>query len=297
MWCGVQPVRMGVTRSRATTSRAVEVTDAVVRRGGVVRTFVLRDAGLSPVSVEAAIAAGRIFRVRRGWVASVDADPSLVGAAERGVVLSCVTQARRNGLWVYGREEAPHVAARSNSSRAHLAAAHVHWATPVVPRHPDALEDGIENVLALVATCQPHESALAIWESALRQRVVDVELLRRLNLAPAARRILEEADQFADSGLETFVVPRLRWLGLPLRRQIWLHGHRVDLLIGERIALQIDGGHHVGAQRAADIAHDADLMLRGYHVIRVTYVQVTEQWPEVQERIMLAVAQGLHLAR
>ncbi|HBR89733.1 MAG TPA: DNA/RNA helicase, partial [Microbacterium sp.] len=105
------------------------------------------------------------------------------------------------------------------------------------------------------------------------------------------------ADQFADSGLETFVVPRLRWLGLPLRCQIWLHGHRVDLLIGERIALQIDGGHHVGAQRAADIAHDADLMLRGYHVIRVTYVQVTEQWPEVQERIMLAVAQGLHLAR
>ena len=87
-------------------------------------------------------------------------------------------------------EEAPHVAARSNSSRAHLAAAHVHWATPVVPRHPDALEDGIENVLALVATCQPHESALAIWESALRQRVVDVELLRRLNLPPAARRML-----------------------------------------------------------------------------------------------------------
>ncbi|MGN8551212.1 UNVERIFIED_CONTAM: hypothetical protein OHV15_01330 [Microbacterium sp. SLM126] len=36
------------------------------------------------------------------------------------------------------------------------------------------------------------------------------------------------------------------------------------------------------------------LTLRGYHVIRVTYGQVIEGWPDVQEQIMRAVAQGLH---
>lgn len=60
--------------------------------------------------------------------------------------------------------------------------------------------------------------------------------------------------------------------------------------------LQIDGGHHVGLQRAEDVAHDAALMLMGFHVIRVTYVQVIERWHEVQDLVMRAVAQGLHRA-
>lgn len=43
-------------------------------------------------------------------------------------------------------------------------------------------------------------------------------------------------------------------------------------------------------------AHDAALMLLGYRVIRVTSVQVTQRWHEVQDLIMRAVAQGLHRA-
>ncbi|MGC5171183.1 hypothetical protein ACLQ2Q_11080 [Microbacterium sp. DT81.1] len=52
----------------------------------------------------------------------------------------------------------------------------------------------------------------------------------------------------------------------------------------------------MGAQREADIAHDARLMLLGYHVIRVGYTQVIDQWPSVQDLIMRAIAQGLHRA-
>ncbi|HYP73948.1 MAG TPA: DUF559 domain-containing protein, partial [Microbacterium sp.] len=74
-------------------------------------------------------------------------------------------------------------------------------------------------------------------------------------------------------------------------------GHRVDFLIGARLILQIDGGTHVGAQRDSDIRHDAQLMLLGYHVIRVGYDQVVGRWHEVQDLIMRAVAQGLHLPR
>jgi hypothetical protein len=38
-------------------------------------------------------------------------------------------------------------------------------------------------------------------------------------------------------------------------------------------------------------------MLAGYHVIRVSYVHLVDDWPAVQDLIMRAVAQGLHLSR
>lgn len=172
----------------------------------------------------------------------------------------------------------------------------VHWGKPLIARDPLQLVDSVENVLGLVAHCQPFESALTTWESALRQGLADRSALERLALSAKARAILGQASPYSDSGLETLVVPRLRWMKLPVLQQIWLYGHRVDFLIGERLVLQTDGSHHVGRQREQDIAHDAALMLLGFHVIRVGYRQVVEDWPSLQAMIMRAVAQGLHRA-
>ncbi|MDN3495527.1 DUF559 domain-containing protein [Planococcus sp. APC 4015] len=262
---------------------------------GVARVRTVCDRGASPYTIRAAVARGVLTRPRKGWVALATADPALVAAAEAGVVLSCATEAKRLGLWVLDAA-APHVAAPAHSGVVRTTRSIVHWAAPVVPRHPDSLVDPIENVLALVATCLPFEDALAVWESALRKGLVDLASMRRLPLGPAARRLSEEAMPWSDSGLESFVVPRLRWMRLPIVPQAWIAGHRVDFLIGERLVLQIDGGHHVGAQREQDVAHDAQLMLLGYRVIRVGYFQVVERWHEVQEVLMRAVAQGLHRA-
>ncbi|MGR2751692.1 endonuclease domain-containing protein [Agromyces arachidis] len=153
----------------------------------------------------------------------------------------------------------------------------------------------MENALALVAGCQPFERALAVWESALHKRVVSREVLARLPLGPQARRLLESALPFSDSGLETLVRTRLGWLRVRILAQAWIEGHRVDFLIADRLVLQIDGGHHVGGQRVEDNAHDAALMVRGYHVVRVGYRQVVDEWPSVQDVITRAIAQGLHL--
>lgn len=166
-----------------------------------------------------------------------------------------------------------------------------------MPRHPDALVDPIENVLAYIAECEPFEQALATWESALNTSLVTIDALRGYAWKPAARRILERAMPFADAGLETYLRERLRWLRLPIRVQIWIAGHRVDTLVGDRLVLQIDGAHHVGAQRTEDIRHDAELTLMGYHVIRMSYTQVMFDWPMVQDVIMRAVAQVLHRVR
>lgn len=286
--------------------------DIVHLAGGVARTSTLRDAGIGRARLDRALAAGEVVRVRRGWVAEPGADPYLVAAARAGVVVSCVTQASRLGLWVWEEDPGggaettpdsavrvgprPHVAAPQHAGRMAAEGAVVHWARPVVPRHPDQLTDEVENVLALVAACQPYEKALVVWESALRQGFTDRRALERLDWQPAARRLCAEVDPFADSGLESLVIPRLRWLRLPLRRQAWIAGRPVDLLIGERLVMQLDGGHHVGAQRERDVAHDAELTLLGYHVIRVGYGAIIDDWPAVQARIMRAVAQGLHRA-
>ena len=276
--------------------RISEVALEVHRNGGLCRAATVRDRGFSRREVDGAVHAGVVNRPIRGWVAVPDADAELLRAARAGVVLSCITEARRLGLWVHDQSSALHVAATPGSSGHKPKEMTVHWFVPILPRHPDACADPIENVLAAVAACEPFEQALATWESALNKGLVTIEALRRFSWKPAARRILEQATPFADAGLETYLRPRLRWLRLPLRIQTWIGGHRVDALIAARLILQIDGGTHVGEQRLEDNRHDAELRLMGYHVIRVGYRQMIDEWEHVQDLIMRAVAQGLHLA-
>jgi very-short-patch-repair endonuclease len=275
----------------------MDVAKIVRARGGIVPSARLIADGVKGHFIEKAVAAGALLRIRRRWIAVPDADPLLLGAAGAGVVISCVTQAKRLGLWVL-EDGNPHFAARPHAGRvAAPAGTTIHWAKPLIGRNPDSLEDPIENVLAAVVLCQPYEAALAVVESAIRKGKVDPLALRRFPLLPArARHLLDVAQPFSDSGLETFVVPRLRWMKLPIVAQPWIAGHHVDFLIGERLILQIDGAHHVGAQRTSDNEHDAQLLLLGYHVIRVGFDQVVNHWPSVQHLIMRAVAQGLHRA-
>jgi very-short-patch-repair endonuclease len=269
------------------------IRGAVAARGGVARVSSLEREGHTRHFVAAAVERQALARVRRDWIALPDADADLVGAARAGVVLSCITQARRLGLWVEA-ERRLHVAADPRAAGGKPRHVRVHWAAPVVPRHPDQLTDTIENTLIVVAACQSHEVALAIWESAMNRRLISRPELERLPLPVRARRLLEESTPFHDSGLETIFEVRLRWLRVRIIPQAWIAGHRVDFLIGRRLVVQVDGGHHVGVQRASDVRHDAELSLLGYVVIRVGYRQIMDDWPAVQDLIARAVAQGLH---
>ncbi|MET0735166.1 MAG: DUF559 domain-containing protein, partial [Microbacterium sp.] len=72
----------------------------------------------------------------------------------------------------------------------------------------------------------------------------------------------------------------------------------VDALIGDRLVIQVHGYEHhaTSAQRSKDIAHDAELRLRGYTVLRFSYAQVVHESRLVEATIRRAVAAGLHLA-
>ena len=93
------------------------------------------------------------------------------------------------------------------------------------------------------------------------------------------------------------MAPLRRW-GLRVRQQVWIGGRPVDALVGDRLVVQLDGYefHSTSAQRTRDIAHDAELRLRGYTVLRFGYAQVVHDWPTVERTILHAVAAGIHLA-
>ena len=271
-----------------------ELERGLAMLGGVVRTATLSAAGFSRRSIGAALASGTVIRPRAGWIALPRADSALLLAVRSSALLSCVTQAERLGLWIPERASRPHLSARTPNSHVQVDGV-IHWNAPLIPRSPDALADPVENVLALVASCQPREIALTIVESALNGRLTSYRELETLPLSSRFRDLLAEATPWSDSGLETIFKTRLKWLPVTIRPQAWVSGHRVDFLIGRRLVVQIDGKQHAGAQRESDRAHDALLIRQGYTVLHFGYAEVMHRWERIEDAILGAIARGLHL--
>ena len=99
----------------------------------------------------------------------------------------------------------------------------------------------------------------------------------------------------SDSGLESVFIDGLRRIGLTVRQQVLIDGHRVDVLVGDRLVVQLDGfAHHQASDRRRDIRADARLTLRGYTVLRFDFQQVYFDWDYVEATVLAAVAQGRH---
>ncbi|MFY9713731.1 MAG: DUF559 domain-containing protein [Microbacterium sp.] len=174
----------------------------------------------------------------------------------------------------------------------------MHWSTGPTPA-ARAVVDPLINVLHHVARCQEPAHALAIWESALNKKLVDSAVLERIEWhSDRAKRLVALCTDLSDSGLESHFVCLMRAIGVPVRQQVWLDGHPVDALIGDRLVVQLDGfAHHsTPADRRRDIEADARLRLRGYTVFRFDYHQVLFQPDMIQNIIRAAIAQGLHRA-
>lgn len=268
----------------------------LAERSGIARNAHALDAGFSERVVRAALAAGRIDRIRRSWIATASCDPRRKAAASVGGRVSCVTAAAMHGLWA--PEHGVHLAVDHGASRFEAAGATVHWARGPVPVAKHALVDGPVNVLFHVARCMPRADAMAIWESALRTHAVDAAVLQRVRWrSSAADELAQIAGELSDSGLESRFAQLMRDAGIPIRQQVRIDGRPVDALIGDALIAQLDGfAFHQAADRRRDIRADARLVLRGYTVLRFDYQQVFFDPGYVVETIQLAIAQQLHRA-
>lgn len=286
----------------------LDIPAEISRLGGAAKAIELLAAGATRGTIRRALRAGLTVRPRKGWYVLPATPPAVRAATRVGGRATCVTALRELGVWVTDRHQLIHVAVHRSTSQlrsvahagvrqTHLPDAVVHWRDTAKPR--DAVGSRLVEppITALVDArdCLSSEDLFASAESARRLRLVSPEqwaaLMKRM--PRAVRRILATAGDKSESGLESLAVFRLRRRRLRVRQQVQIGMDRVDLLIGTRLVVELDGaGFH---DRYADYRRDARLTAAGYIVLRFDYDQVLYEWESVMRAIGAVVARGAHV--
>lgn len=253
----------------------------------------LRARGASQTDVRRAMRSGELMRLRRGWYAGPSADPTVSAAVTAGGVLGCVSALRARGVWVPPGSDL-HIRSRRggrNFCRPYGAAS-----------EPEtAAIDEIPTALRYAVRCLDDEGLIVVCDSLLNLELLTLaEITHILRAAPPGKRRLIERCDLAESGTETMVRVRLRRRGIRVRPQVVIAGlGRVDLLVGRRLIIEIDGReYHIGAARfEADRERDRRAIQLGYLVIRVSYRQVMYDWAAVEATILELVRRRDHLRK
>lgn len=276
---------------------------------GIVTLGELEAHGFRRRERESALGSGALLRVRNGWFAIPGAEPDVVRSVRLGGRLTCGNALRIHGLWVVD-DAALHVAVRGNAARlrdpddrrrewdrARSGNVVLHWRQEAA--HPVPIDD-MSSALDQFARCAPFENVVATLDSALNKRAASMAALESL-LRPTleSARILRALDAGAQSGTESLARVRLRSLGLTVRTQVPIAGvGRVDLLVGERLVVEIDSvSHHLGEQYERDRLRDLELVRQGFIVIRASYRTVMYDWEILEAAIRQIVSRGEHRRR
>jgi very-short-patch-repair endonuclease len=290
----------------------MDIEFAVFTFGGVANFAQLRSFGIDSAAARDAISLGLLHRVRRGWVALPSADTDTVRAVRVGGHLSCVSVLRAHDVWcrddgllhVRVSRYANHLASprdrRVSLSDDESAAVVVHHDFTRRSLVRDPACDEVETALLHLVTCQNRDDAIVAFDSALNLHLAERPRLQRLadGLSIKHREVMRLCDGTAQSGLETMARLRLHALGIPYRSQALVPGAgHVDLLVGERMVLEVDGKKwHSGVEAfAEDRRRDLELHERGYSVLRFSYAQVVYQWPRIEALIRSMVSRREHL--
>lgn len=264
---------------------------------GIAHRSVLIAEGATRHRLRAAVEQGALIRVRRDWLALPDCAQPLLDAVEAGGRLACVSAAVQRGFWTMD-DGRLHIAVPATASRLTTpAACTVHWdGEPASIRAPI---ESVPRMLRHIAACLARDLAVATVDSVLNKRVIHRDELSQLAASAGGRlaAVVALADGRADSGAESILRVRLGSLGIVLRPQAVVDGHRVDGLIGGRLVIQLDGHrfHSDRRQREMDLEQDARLQLQGMNVLRFPSRAVVERWDYVRHVVTTAVAQGQHL--
>ena len=286
----------GLRREATTDGHPRRMVDPVLVRHGVLTAAQLRLLGWSRRDRDAAVADGRLTRVRDGWFAASAADPRVVAAVRAGGCLGCASALRAHGAWVPESLGRDHVRlARRADGAGTSRGCRPYGRMP--PVH-DAV-DPIDVAFRCLLRCGSDEDVVVVADSLLHLGLATMhELERWVDTAPSRFRALLSRTAAAESGLESIVRLRLRRHRIGVRTQVQIDDMRVDMVVGEVLVIECDGAEHHGswAAHAADRARDRRLAVMGYRVIRLTYRQVLDDWPAVERDILALVRADAHRA-
>ncbi len=163
-----------------------------------------------------------------------------------------------------------------------------------------AVESPID-ALGQMLRCASDLEVIVAADSALNLKLTTPrELERAFANSRRARRILSRVDARAESGIESIVRVRLRARGVRLRTQVQIRGvGRVDLLIGDRLVVELDGRqwHDRASTFESDRKRDAGLVVRGYLVMRLSYNRVMAEWDAVEQELLSLIRRDRHVVR
>ncbi len=285
-----------------------QVADAVLRRGGLAATFELYADGHTRRELAEAVATNRVVRVRQGWYANPAVHPTLREASRIGGRTTCISGLALHGFWTVPSTDL-HVAVARDACRLRArTSAQLRLAElkrPGVRVHWGDHDDGTPFLLQPIAclkhaiACQPAEVVTAAADSVLHKRPWLAAEWRELVASGHLidRPWLDRIDGICESGIESIWWFWMRRLDLPIARQAHIPGvGRVDFLIGTRLVVEVDGFayHSNPAQFEADRRRNALLSRLGYRVLRFSYLQVMESWPDVERAVLAAVLRGDH---
>ncbi len=185
----------------------------------------------------------------------------------------------------------------------------IHNAAADPPTASTRFRVSIIDCIAQVIRGESEEDAVACLDSALHHKRVDAVALAliRDRTPKWLHYVIDAADGRSDGYPESVARCRLIREGIPVQIQVPILNERwLDILIGERLALEIDGAakystlmtpEAVAKVVRAERARDAFLEGLGLHVLRVSYAMVVFDWPATLDMIRAVMARGDHLAR
>ena len=289
-----------------------DLEEVVAACGGVASYDQIEAWGIARGIVPRAIRCGVLERIRQGWVALPSAPIGLIQATRVGGRMSCLSVLRAHDIWCIddhllhvrvakhaGHLSSPHdrsVPLGSNPKRFGVA---LHRSPDDVDLAAKGASDSVPVALLHVFRCQSRENVIVSLDSALYSNQITMSQLNLLvsYLPQKYRDYVDLVDPTAQSGLETKARMRLRALGISYRTQYSIpQVGKVDILIGERLVVELDGERwHAGKEAfEEDRRRDLYLHAQGYVIIRLSYFQVMSQWQQVETVIRGYIARQEH---
>lgn len=280
-----------------------------VRKRGVAKTSELLRDGYTSHQLTRAVRAGIIIRIRQGHYCCPGLSVTEQQAYRVGGRVTGATGARLHGFWSPPTTNLdvavdPHARALRTrvSMRDRLAYSEnptgttVHW-TDSHRLGTRTLADPIDCVRE-VAERHPAIDAFACAESAIAEGYISGSAwLRQVDAHPYWHPLLRLAGRNSESGGESMIRFRLLTEAIVFTQQVVIAGvGRVDFMIGDGLVIEVDGAEfHVGRQSFEDDRkRDAALTALGFRVLRFSYSQVRNRWPEVAAAIHAALLRGDH---
>jgi very-short-patch-repair endonuclease len=280
--------------------------DLLRRHDGVVTIGQAREIGLSQDAVERRVRSGHWRRCARG-VFFVDDRPFTDAARIRAGVWSNGERATASGLAAAWWNELTRFSPEIVEVTVPRVSNHVRRQGIRLRRRDLALADVIER-RGLRVTTLP----LTVVEAAVRRgggpKLMDSALQRHTHLAalwtahlrnkgrhgsPAARRLLQAADDGARSAAERLLIQLLKQTGITgWKANQLVAGYEVDVVFrAAKVAIEVDGfAFHSDADAFhRDRKKQNAIALAGYQVLRFTWLDLTEYPERVIEEVKRAV--------